>query len=320
MNPDEIIVNLDLPSGERWQFLSAFKTEMNELFKFYLSDFEEFNFIFESIEELKQGLISQNYLEELECISKLTNFSPNEVLIANLYYDILKSYLGCTAFAAFNNETILHARNLDWHTENNILSTHSKIFNFQKNGKTVFKTIGWPGFIGTLSGSKQGKFSLTLNAVLSKDEPELATPISFLLREILEEVETYQEAKSRLETQKIASDCLILLSGTKSDQICIIERTPTRFATRDSNDDFIVVTNDYKKLENNTSENSLLQTTSCGRFDRTTSLLRSKIPQDSDECFKILKDEKVIMNITVQQMVFDNKTGKIRLIKTGINS
>jgi len=316
MKKEEYIVNLDLPPEERWKFLIDYKEEVNDLLQCYLNDFEGAEFIFESIGAYKQEIISEEYLKEIEFIASISKFSSNEILIANLYYDVLKFYLGCTAFAFENNGKVIHSRNLDWWTKNNLLSKHSKIFDFRRNGNTVFKTVGWVGFIGALSGIKPHKFSLTLNAVLSNDNPELAKPVSFLLRDILDSANTFEEAKRKLEITTIASDCLILLSGTKSKEMVVIERTPTRFATREAENNFIIVTNDYKQLENNLAEESILQSTSCGRFDRTKELLNKKKPINFEECFNILKDEKVMMGITVQQMVFDNNSGEIKLIKT----
>jgi acid ceramidase/N-acylethanolamine-hydrolysing acid amidase len=316
MKQEEYIVNLDLPAEERWHFLVDYKEEVNDLLQCYLDDFKGSEFIFEGISEYKKAIISQEYLKEIEFIASISKFSADEVLIANLYYDVLKFYFGCTAFAFEKNGKVMHSRNLDWSTKNNLLSKHSKVFDFQRSGKTIFKTIGWVGFIGALSGIKPHKFSLTLNAVLSNDSPEIATPISFLLRDILTSANTFKEAKQALESITIASDCLILLSGTKANEIVVIERTPKRFSTREATNNFIVVTNDYKQLENNTTEESLLQATSCDRFDRTTALLNEKKPKNLDECIEILKDEKVMMKITVQQMVFDNNTGEIKLIKT----
>jgi acid ceramidase/N-acylethanolamine-hydrolysing acid amidase len=317
---DEHIINLDLPINERWGFLINYKSEINELLQYYLNDFEGGEFIFESIGEYKKEIISKEYLEEIDFISSISNFTPDQVLIANLYYDVLKFYFGCTAFAVEHNGSILHSRNLDWWTENNILSDYSKIFLYQKDGKTIYKTVGWVGFVGALSGTKPGKFSLTLNAVLSNDSPEIALPVSFLLRDILNTADSFEEAKDKLEQTTIASDCLILLSGTETKEMVVIERTPTRFATRTTESKFITVTNDYKKLENNTKEESVLQLTSCGRFNRTQELLEKQVPTDFEKCFDILKDENVMMGITVQQMVFRNETGEIKLIKTGGNN
>jgi acid ceramidase len=315
MSQNELIVNLDLPPSKRWAFLVDYKEEVNQLLQYYLDDFSGAKWIFESVDEYTKNVISNDYLDEIEYISSLSNFTANEVLIANLYYDILKFYLGCTAFAVENNNMIYHSRNLDWHTDNNILSEHSRIFNFQRNGRTIFKSVGWLGFIGALSGIKPGKFSLTLNAVLSHDTGEIAQPVSFLLRDILDSAASFAEARERLESTIIASDCLILLSGTKPKEMVVIERTPKRFSTRLPENGYIVVTNDYKQLQNNTIGKSILQTTSCGRYDRTEELIRINPPRNIQQCFKILQDEKIKMNITVQQMVFENATGEIELIK-----
>ena len=319
MKTEEYIVNLDLPAEERWLFLGDLRNEIDELLECYLNDFEGAHLIFDGIGLYKEQVISKEYLLEIDSIASISKFNADEVLIANLYYDILKFYFGCTAFAHSTGNTIFHSRNLDWHTENNLLSRHSRIFNFTKDGNQIFRTVGWPGFIGTLSGIKPNKFSITLNAVLSNDSPEIATPISFLIRDVLATANTFVEAKSLLEKTTIASDCLILLSGIQDEELAVIERTPKRFATRKPKNDSVVVTNDYKLLENFKNENSILQLTSCGRFDRAKSILNNSVPKSFDECFAILKDDEVKMGITVQQMVFNNKTGEIQLIKTGGN-
>ncbi len=314
---EEHIINLDYPPKKRWEFLLNYKEEINALLQCYLNDFEEADFIFENVKEYKELFISQEYLEEIDFIASITDFSSDQVLIANLYYDILKFYFGCTAFAVNTEYGMLHSRNLDWHTDNELLSKHSKIFDFQRNGKTIFKSVGWVGFIGVLSGIKPCKFSLTLNAVLSDDSPEIAAPVSFLLRDVLSTCDSFQEAKGKLENINIMSDCLILLSGIEKGDKVVIEKTPKRFQTRETNKNHIIVTNDYKLIRNNLSpDNGILQATSCGRYNRAEELVLKEKPQSIQDCLNILKDDKVMMGITVQQMVFNNTTGEIRLIKT----
>lgn len=314
---EQYIVDLDLPPEERWSSLVKIKNEVHELIQSYLQDFEEADFIFSGIEMYKEAIISDTYLKEIEGIAAICDFSANEILTANLYYDLLKFYFGCTAYAVYDKGVMRHARNLDWHTDNNILSRYTKIFNFQRRGKTVFKTIGWPGFIGALSGVRPRAFSLTLNAVASQDEPQIAMPVSFLLRDVLENCPSFKEAKSIIEQTPIISDCLILLSGTQKEEKVVLERTPTRSATRTSYEDHIIVTNDYKIITNEVSSGSnILRDTSCGRYDTTQELLREQAPSDASACIDILNNENVMMGITVQQMVFETNTGAITLIKT----
>lgn len=312
MTVPEYIVNLDLPPEERWQFLRPFKSEMNELFKFYLKDLAGIEFIYELIPTYRDSFISEEYSKEMATIADITGYSTEEILVANLYYDILKSYFGCTAFAVDNGEQLFHARNLDWHTENNMLSKYTSIFDFQKSEITLFKSVGWKGFIGVLSGMNPSKFSITLNAILSDDPSEIAYPVSLYIRDVLTKAESYSEAKKMLETKNIASDCLLLLSGISKNEFSVIERTPTRYATRNSLNKHIIVTNDYRILEDSGAKSeSILSQTSCGRFDRTNQLLKEENLQSMKDCLQILKDEKVQMGITVQQMIFDNRSGRI---------
>ena len=194
----EKIINLDLPQDKRWAFLADSTEAVNSLLDCYLRDFEEAKYLFENIGYYKRDIVPAYYLDEISYIASISKFKEDHVLIANLYYDVLKFYFGCTAFAVNTNSTTFHCRNLDWHTENNLLGKHSMIFDFQRKGKTLYKTVGWPGFVGALSGVRPGKFSVTLNAVLSKDKPEIAFPISFLIRDVLASAESYEEAKHPL--------------------------------------------------------------------------------------------------------------------------
>jgi acid ceramidase/N-acylethanolamine-hydrolysing acid amidase len=114
------IINLDLPPSKRWSFLSNYKKEINELIQCYLNDFTGAEFIFEGVELYKEQFVSEIYIQEIQSIAAISDFSVNEILVANLYYDVLKLYFGCTAFATWNGNEMLHARNLDWHTDQNI--------------------------------------------------------------------------------------------------------------------------------------------------------------------------------------------------------
>lgn len=315
------IIDLDLPVDKRWSFLADYKEEVDELIECYLKDFEGEELLFEGLDLVKDDIVPQEFLEEIKFISSISRFSENEILFANLYYDILKSYFGCSAFAFHTHGVMHHARNLDWHTDNNLLSKHSAIYRFFKGGKELYRTVGWHGFIGALSGSKPGKFSVTLNAVLSKDQPEIGIPVSFLIRQVLNDCQTFSEAKELLESAKIASDCLLLLSGCDKSEMVVIERTPNRFASRVTANNFIAVTNDYKLLDNNLAVTSnILSDTSCGRYNRVIELLSNKHNSSIEECLQILSDDKIKMGITVQQMAFQNQTGKLLLRKTDSNT
>ncbi|WP_243473256.1 C45 family autoproteolytic acyltransferase/hydolase [Winogradskyella sp. MH6] len=310
---ERITINLDKKPSERWNLLKDYKHETNSLLKYYLEDLSSAGIFETYIETYKTLFISKQYQEEIECVAKNSHFSENQVLITNLYYDALKFVFGCTSFCITNQTEKLHARNLDWWSENNILGSFTKVFDFKENDEIKYSLVSWPGFIGALSGVKPGKFSITLNAVLSNESPQFAIPITFLIRDVLENAETFDEAIKILSETTIASDCLLMVVGVNLDENVVIERTPTTFSIRKPEGNSLIVTNEYLSLTENKNTNDTLQLTASGRHKRVEVLVKANTPKSTDDYFDILSDNQVKMGITVQQMVFNPKNGDIHL-------
>ena len=308
-----LTVNLDLPPEERWSFLSKYKQDIDELIAYYLNDLIDVGFFEGIIDSYKNNFIKPSYIKELDSIASISEFSTNQILIANLYYDALKLVFGCTSFAIEGSEAPYHARNLDWWSKNDDLRTKTKIFDFVKNGEVLFSGIGWAGFIGVFSGIKNGAYSVTLNAVSSNEPPNLAPPVTFLLRDVLEEEKQFDKAGQRLSETAIASDCLLMLVGTNKEELIVIERTPTKHEIRKPENGVIVATNDYKILKDEKLGNDILQETSCGRYNRVLELVSQSPPKTANDYLDILQDDKVKMNITMQQMVLNPSEGTILL-------
>lgn len=302
---EELTINLDLPPLSRWDFLQYYQNEIDVLIGYYLKDLGDVSFFQNAIDYYKSTFIKKDYLQEIQSIGAFSQFSENEILLTNLYYDALKFVFGCTAFAVTNGSSNLHARNLDWWTENDALKKHTKIFHFTRNGETLYSAVSWIGFVGVLSGFKPGKFSVTLNAVSSTESPNLAPPVTLLIRDVLENANSFEEAKGMLSKTEIASDCLLMLVGTQADEMVVIERTPRKYALRYPQNGYLIVTNNYREFANTVKTDDVLQQSSCGRFDRTNELLSIKTPDTAKTCLEILSDNNVKMGITVQQMVFD---------------
>ncbi len=176
-----------------------------------------------------------------------------------------------------------------------------------------YSSIGWPGFLGVFSAVAEGRFAITLNAVLSEDTPQLAPSITLTLREVFETAHTFDEAIDMLTSRTIASDCLLLVTGTQNDQRVVVERTSTRSATRRQEGGPLVVTNDYRRLENTGGGGaSELHATACSRFDRAL-YLATIGAKDPAACLAVLEDPKVKMMITVQHMVLQASTGMVEV-------
>src|SRR5258707_8346300 len=151
----------------------------------------------------------------MESLAQQVSLPVSDIALCNFYYDALKvvlgNILGCTAFAIDTPDGVLHARNLDWWMDNQTLARYTTICNFVGGAAGNFTTIGWPGFIGAFSGIAPGRFAITLNAVLSLEPAVPATPVVLILRSVLEEAQSFDEALSILSAASLPSDSLLLL-------------------------------------------------------------------------------------------------------------
>jgi acid ceramidase len=161
------------------------------------------------------------------------------------------------------------------------------------------------------SGIAPGRFAITLNAVLSMEPTQLATPVVFLLRTVFEQAATFDDALALLTETPLPCDCLLLLTGVRAGELGVIERTPSRHALRYAKNGYVSVTNGYQELNAGIgSAPSELLATWCQRIERVEALIQSRRPQNPQDCFTYLNDPQVCMNMTVQQMVFRAATGE----------
>jgi acid ceramidase len=297
-------VDLSLPPSERWVFSKPLRRGALALLDVYKRDLGISATQASFLIELARSVLPQEFNDEMLSVANDTGLSLEDVALGNLYYDALKVIWGCTAFAVDTPAGPLHGRNLDWWTSNGLLSTETLITRFRNGPVGPFMTVGWPGFVGALSGVAPGRFSLSLNSVISGDSPEVALPVVALLRLVLQEEPTFDAAVARLSETPIASDAIVMVVGTKEGEMVVVERTPLRHAIRRAVRGAIRATNDYRELVDVTeAKTGAMQQTSCDRFDRIGELLGVP-PASLEQCIAALADPGVKMGITVQQMAF----------------
>lgn len=304
-----MLVNLGEPARRRWHLSSEQIGQARTLFETYQRDL---GLAAALVSDASRAVIPEEYWDEMEGLAQQIGIPVDEVVCGNLYYDAMKAVLvGCTAFAVDASNGPLHARNLDWHSENDALRRFTLSTRFVGGAAGEFTTVGWPGFVGVFSGVAPGRFSVTLNAAMSDEPLQTAMPVVFLLRQVLEQARDFAAAVRTLMEAPVASDSLLLVAGVKPGEMAVIERTPRRGEVRFAVDGRIFVTNHYRHLPMGLgSVQSDLQTTTCGRMDRISALVASRVPDDAASCLNYLSDGEVVMGTTVQQMVFQASTGK----------
>lgn len=312
--PSHLEVDLALPPQKRWALSEDQREHAGELLDVYLRDLSVDDAMLALLASSAAAVVPSDYHAEMSALADTLQRPLAHVLAGNLYYDALKVIWGCTAFAVDTDHGPIHARNLDWGTENRVLNDHTVVTAFKNAPAGSFTTIGWPGFVGVLSGVAAARFSVSLNAVLSDDPAKVDLPVVFLLRQVLEQAESFDQAVQMLTDTPIASDCLLLVAGPHRGQMCVIERTPNRHAVRHPTGGAVFATNDYLSLDANAvSTVGNLHATACGRRERIEQLVRTRRPANLQSCLQYLADSDVRMLITVQQMAFNPRNGEFLL-------
>lgn len=172
-----VVVDLSKgPQNGRWSSLSdavnldALVTETRQLadeiiFKTIgLSKSSTFCIIFKVIIVYLMGAFLSwftAYHQDVKALAKLLKLHVGELFLVNIIYEISG---GCTSFVAIDCEDScpIHGRTLDWPT--NFLAKYSIHFIWTRNNEVLFHSVGWPGYVGVLTGVKPGRFAISLNA------------------------------------------------------------------------------------------------------------------------------------------------------------
>ncbi|NP_001087503.1 N-acylsphingosine amidohydrolase (acid ceramidase) 1 L homeolog precursor [Xenopus laevis] len=246
-------VNLDQAPQERWQkLISEKKTALSILIQ-AIKDLATSFFPSEKIIKLVDtklplliGTLPCPFGEEIKGIADASGLPLGEVMLFNIFYEV---FTVCTSVVAEDKSgKLYHARNLDfglflgWDVKNNswmvtqLLRPLVVNVDFQRNGKTVFVSTSFAGYVGMLTGMKPGIFSLTMNERFSIDGGYIGVLewilgkrdgmwMSFLTRSVLENATSYEEAKTLLSKTKLLAPAYFILGGNKSEEGCVITRS-----------------------------------------------------------------------------------------------
>jgi hypothetical protein len=264
--------------------------------------------------ELTQFCLAFPYAHPVMYRTKETVITAVETVRSRMI-DVWNS-LGCTAGILTHPELgMLHYRTLDWDLKQ--IGASTRIFRFHK-GKRIFVVIGILGLAGALSGMLPGAYSISINYAPSVKDPGFDFGPLFLLREVLEECDTYGEAVSCLKSTRLSSNVFFTVCGAKRDEGCIIERTRNSSSVRGFDGAPIVQGNHFhamKFLEHNEPfGDSEFIYDSVKREEKLASRLAKVGKSDSMESVFRLADVSPVRNEdTRQKMLFHPKTGDFLL-------
>ncbi|KAK7481951.1 hypothetical protein BaRGS_00026754 [Batillaria attramentaria] len=246
-------INLDLPPEERWKEVATNRKDqirnLLDKFKEFVRDWGEFagkviDFVDSDLGNLDKTL-PYPFAGEIRGMSKYSGLNLGEVVLFNIFYEF---FTVCTSIVAEDpNGNFVHARNLDfglfigWDVKNKTWEVTEALrplvvnLDFQRGGKTVFKSVNFAGYIGILTALKPGLFSLTMNERFNADggfigiikwlEGDRSEQwMGFLTRAVMENATSYAEAQFQLANTTMLAPAYFILGGNTSGQGSVITR------------------------------------------------------------------------------------------------
>jgi hypothetical protein len=266
------------------------------------------------------SLLGGAFDDEISAIAAALEVRERDVLLANLAYDLVNG-VGCSTFAAPSQRGMIHARNLDWPFPGKLLRSHTAVFRTAGVPVGDFAMVGWPGLFGALTGMATGRFSVTVNYVVHRDESNPASaldralrgywPVSWLVRRALEECRDYKAAVRLLSNEPTLSSVLFTVVGTRKGEAVVIERGPDDYVHRSLEDGRLRTTNHYVTEPNEGLNADLSESDTLERFARLGELLEDTPSWTDKAALDALCDDVLASDITQHQVVMFPSTGKM---------
>lgn len=208
------------------------------------------------------------------------------------------SMVGCTSFALKGEKTadgqLLLGRNFDFYVGDEF--AEEKIVLFIKPDKGHgFVSYSWAGFTGVVSGLNDQGLSVTINASKSDLPTSSKTPISLLVREILQYASSIDEAIAIAKSKSTFVSETIMVGSKKDGRAVLIEKSPTKLGVYDTNQNVLICANHYQSdvfVRDEINVQNIKKSDSRYRYTRMNELLHNNYPFTPDDAVKVLRDQK----------------------------
>lgn len=250
-----------------------------------------------------------DYLGEVDAAAATSGWSRDLLLFGNTILD-LRRIIQCSSMAveagrSTNNRPLL-GRNLDWPSVAG-LHEFTLVVIYRPIGKRAFASITFPGLIGCTSGMNDaGLVIAMLDAYSSRDGSPgfnpLGVPTVLLLRRLLEECATVDEAASLLRANERAS--MLSIAACDKQRAAVLEVTTKQVVVRDAVHGVCLSTNHFRTAD-------LVTSTQCWRYDRLAASLdanKFSVADIGQRLHAVNQGE-----LTLQTMVFEPTTLRLHL-------
>jgi tetratricopeptide (TPR) repeat protein len=167
------------------------------------------------------------------------------------------------------------------------------------DGKYPFVSIGWAGMIGVVSGVNARGIVVAVNPARSDDPREEGLSLPLLVRKVLEEADTLEQAVAMVQTAELRSPGILLIGDGVQRTAVIIEAGPRareqERVVRGLGEAVVFATNHMTRepFDNDAQNDRIRRLTSSGyRSDRLGELLQDTTTFTPERALDILRDRQ----------------------------
>jgi len=237
-SPPKYVLNLNLPPDQRW---SEIVTPHTDAIAKTISVLETWipsplrSTFLEIVSFVGSRVDSDlgDYGQELRGIAQSVGVDLGDVVALNLAYEL--SALCTSIVTPTETGTLLHGRNLDFGDGSQFTQQLQNLtiqVEFQLDGQVVFESATYAGYVGILTGMKPQMFSVTVNTRYSTNPFENfieawnknASIISFLVRDVLTNLNSFQDAVNALSNSVLVAPVYYTVGGASENEGVVLTR------------------------------------------------------------------------------------------------
>ncbi len=170
---------------------------------------------------------------------------------------------------------------------------------YYPDGKYPFVSIGWPGLIGVVTGINARGVFVALNPTRTDDPPEDGAPLAIVLRQVLEEADTLEQALELLKQAPLRSSGAVLVGDGIQRKAVVVELSPRnkeeRRQIRGESTSLVWATDhlNHEPFDRDAQNDRIRRYTASGyRYDRLEERLGQLSPLDPEKAVDVLRDRQ----------------------------
>ena len=266
------VIDLDAAPADRWTAVATeYSTQVSTMVtefvghvaKFLGAPWESLIDYLELNQDMLLNRLPNNYGDEIRSIQAATGLQMSFLLAFNLGYELMGACTSVTAQDADGH--MYHARNLDfglflgsekdggpnenfqW-TNTDLLRQITVLTDFQRGGKTLYKSVSYVGYVGLLTGVRKNGVTVTVDTRFDnnydrflkewiQDPNDDASLLSMALRSQIEDDVVgmdFESYWSKLGSTRLVGPAYAIIGGPKAGQGIVLTITPNSTTPVDS--------------------------------------------------------------------------------------